>query len=148
MLNNIIYFSWLTLLIFCCSLGFSDGFHHTVRHVDFSKYICHHQSRSLNRAVKENAEGPFIQDRSNDSLIREREELQNELHWVEAIELRNQAQIMSFVDEKAQWESMTDQERNMLLRRPYLEARLDEIDILLGRVPHNAPDTQNTESNI
>jgi hypothetical protein len=54
-------------------------------------------------------------------------QLQNELHLIEAIEQRNVAQLGSFVDEKHQWESMSQEERDLLLRKDFVVKRLEEL---------------------
>eukprot|EP00607_Mallomonas_marina_P003953 CAMPEP_0182435502 /NCGR_PEP_ID=MMETSP1167-20130531/76041_1 /TAXON_ID=2988 /ORGANISM="Mallomonas Sp, Strain CCMP3275" /LENGTH=83 /DNA_ID=CAMNT_0024626609 /DNA_START=279 /DNA_END=530 /DNA_ORIENTATION=+ len=73
--------------------------------------------------------------RSHDSrtaqILKERDDLQNELYIIQAIALRNKAQIDSFVDEKAQWEAQSQQDRDFLLRRPFVESRIDFLEELL-----------------
>jgi hypothetical protein len=66
-----------------------------------------------------------------EQLMLERSQLQGELHLIEALELRNEAQLMSFVDADAQWKSLSSEEQTLLLRRPVVEKRLDEIDNML-----------------
>jgi len=54
-------------------------------------------------------------------------QLQNELHLIEAIEQRNVAQLGSFIDEKHQWDSMSQDERDLLLRKDFIVKRLEEL---------------------
>ena len=61
------------------------------------------------------------------SLLEEETLLHYELHFVEAIEQRNEAQLGSFIDEKHQWESQSQEDREALLRRDYLVSRLETI---------------------
>eukprot|EP01041_Mallomonas_annulata_P008931 gene8931-18471_t len=61
-------------------------------------------------------------------LLDERNILQNELYIIQAITLRNEAQLGSFVDEEAQWKAQSEVDRQMLLRRPYVESRIDLLD--------------------
>ena len=66
-------------------------------------------------------------------LSAEEIELQTELHYIEAVEQRNEAQIMSFIDEKHQWESQSEEDRRMLLKKPYIVLRLEEVRSLLAK---------------
>jgi len=66
-------------------------------------------------------------------LLAEEIELQAELHYIEAVEQRNDAQIMSFIDAKHQWESQSEEDRRMLLKKPYIVLRLEEVRSLLTK---------------
>ena len=55
------------------------------------------------------------------------ESLQLRLAYIEALESRNAAQIESFVDESDQWDSMEDEEREMLRSRGEIERRLEDL---------------------
>ena len=45
------------------------------------------------------------------------EQLQNDFALIEAIEERNRAQQYSFIDEQDQWESMEENDRQLLLKK-------------------------------
>eukprot|EP00614_Pseudopedinella_elastica_P024160 CAMPEP_0172623736 /NCGR_PEP_ID=MMETSP1068-20121228/131135_1 /TAXON_ID=35684 /ORGANISM="Pseudopedinella elastica, Strain CCMP716" /LENGTH=252 /DNA_ID=CAMNT_0013432407 /DNA_START=86 /DNA_END=841 /DNA_ORIENTATION=+ len=55
------------------------------------------------------------------------EELFGEMALIEAIEERNKAQIDSFVDAKAQWDSMDDADRYLLGRKTGVDASINNI---------------------
>ena len=57
----------------------------------------------------------------------EEEALQNELHFIEAIEQRNEAQLLSFIDAQHQWESQSQEDRDLLAKKSAIVARLEEI---------------------
>ena len=65
------------------------------------------------------------------SLEKEQAELEYELQMVEAIRQRNEAQLQSFVDEKAQWEFQSQEDRDLLLKYPIIIERLDAIKKIL-----------------
>ena len=55
------------------------------------------------------------------------ERLQNQLTLIEAIEERNRAQLGSFVDEKDQWESLDEEEREFLNSKDSIVARMESL---------------------
>mmetsp|Transcript_17969 Transcript_17969/g.34085 ORF Transcript_17969/g.34085 Transcript_17969/m.34085 type:complete len:155 (-) Transcript_17969:204-668(-) len=67
-----------------------------------------------------------------EALEQEKQELQDKLHYIEALVQRNEAQIYSFVDEQHQWESQSEEDRQDILSRPWVEARIEEIDEILA----------------
>lgn len=73
----------------------------------------------------------FESSQNMTSLLHEKDELQNELYLTQAIELRNKAQLESFVDAEAQWNSQTEAEKYFLQRKEFVEERLTEIDYIL-----------------
>jgi len=64
------------------------------------------------------------QEKQNNELLAS---LQNTLVYIEALELRNKAQLESFVDEEDQWESLEDFERELLSSKEEVMKRLDEL---------------------
>lgn len=76
-------------------------------------------------------------NKSNDlninELKKELNELQNELYYIQALELRNEAQFQSFVSKEAQWLAQDEYDRIMLNKKSFIELRIDEIYILLNR---------------
>ncbi len=56
-----------------------------------------------------------------------KEELENDLLLIEAIEERNRSQIYSFMDEKDQWEAMEEDERQLLLRKDDILEQLAQL---------------------
>ena len=64
-------------------------------------------------------------------LKKEEEDLQNELHYIQALVQRNKAQLGSFVDEKHQWESQSEEDRYFLTRKPMVTKRLKEVRLKL-----------------
>lgn len=67
-------------------------------------------------------------------LAIEEANLQNEMHVIEALELRNEAQIESFVDAYSQWKAQSREDQIMLKRKLYVERRLDIIRALTSKV--------------
>ena len=66
------------------------------------------------------------------NLLKEKQELEDELQLIWAIEQRNEAQLGSFVDEEAQWLSMTDEERQLLTRKPFVEECIEALNECLA----------------
>jgi chromosome segregation ATPase len=65
------------------------------------------------------------------------ERLQQQLTYIEALEERNKAQIDSFIDEQDQWDSMEEDERQLLQSKTGIEERLEQltselINLLMG----------------
>lgn len=71
-------------------------------------------------------------ENSKENLMKERSELENELQYCLALEQRNAAQLGSFVDEKAQWDANTDEEKRVLGRKSTLEQCIKALDELLA----------------
>lgn len=59
------------------------------------------------------------------------EQLHNDLALIEAIEERNRAQIYSFIDEQDQWESMEEDDRQLLLKKDMIleQIKQHELDV-------------------
>ena len=55
------------------------------------------------------------------------ERLQQQLTYIEALEERNKAQLDSFVDEQDQWDSMEEEERQLLQSKSNIEKRLEQM---------------------
>ena len=64
-------------------------------------------------------------------LKKEEEDLQNELHYIQALVQRNKAQLGSFIDEKHQWEKQSEEDRYFLTRKPFVTKRLAEVRLKL-----------------
>eukprot|EP00563_Minutocellus_polymorphus_P019699 CAMPEP_0197718740 /NCGR_PEP_ID=MMETSP1434-20131217/2774_1 /TAXON_ID=265543 /ORGANISM="Minutocellus polymorphus, Strain CCMP3303" /LENGTH=155 /DNA_ID=CAMNT_0043303421 /DNA_START=94 /DNA_END=558 /DNA_ORIENTATION=- len=61
------------------------------------------------------------------AITDEMEQLQQQLTYIEALEERNKAQLDSFVDEQDQWDSMEEEERQLLQNKADIEKRLEQI---------------------
>jgi hypothetical protein len=67
-----------------------------------------------------------------EQLKEEETNLQNLLWHIEALEIRNKAQRGSFIDAQHQWEKgNSEEDRQYLLMKPRVVARLDEVRRLL-----------------
>ena len=66
-------------------------------------------------------------DDFNDENDERKQELQNQLDWISAIEERNTAQIDSFIDEQDQWDSMEEWERELLTEKQNIQKQFDEL---------------------
>jgi hypothetical protein len=51
--------------------------------------------------------------------------LQEQLSLIEALEARNKAQLDSFVDEEDQWNSMEEEERNLLKSKDSIDEKME-----------------------
>ena len=58
--------------------------------------------------------------------------LQSQLSLIEALEERNKAQLDSFVDEQDQWDSLEEEEQELLLQKNAIVARIEELSKELG----------------
>jgi hypothetical protein len=56
------------------------------------------------------------------------EELRMRLVWIDAIEQRNEGQIDSFIDEEDQWNSMEEEERQLLGSKEFIIGRIEYIE--------------------
>eukprot|EP00466_Bigelowiella_natans_P006680 jgi/Bigna1/129806/aug1.10_g4514 len=65
-------------------------------------------------------------------LREEEEELQNYLQYIGALLTRNEAQRDSFVSEKDQWDAQSEEDRQDILSKPSIEARIEEIKKILS----------------
>jgi small-conductance mechanosensitive channel len=61
------------------------------------------------------------------AITDEMERLQQQLTYIEALEERNKAQLDSFVDEQDQWDSMEEEERQLLRSKAGVEKRLEQM---------------------
>ena len=61
------------------------------------------------------------------SLEKELERLQNKLALIEALEERNKAQLDSFVDEEDQWDSMEEEDQQLLQQKDELTQRMEDL---------------------
>jgi hypothetical protein len=57
------------------------------------------------------------------------EELRMRLVWIDAIEQRNEGQIDSFIDEEDQWNSMEEEERQLLRSKKSITVRIEDIEV-------------------
>ena len=74
----------------------------------------------------------FVAAEDREHLLVELKELQCHHQLAEALLTRNEAQLMSFIDEEHQWESMEEEERELLEKRFEVSGRIDEIEGFLG----------------
>lgn len=74
-----------------------------------------------------------VDEQLKQELRNEEENLQNTLWFIQALEKRNKSQLMSFIDEKHQWESQNHEDRDALLQKPRVVSRLKEIRALLNQ---------------
>lgn len=72
------------------------------------------------------------------ALQHELETLQNDLTYIEALEERNKSQLDSFVDEQDQWDSMEEEERQLLQKKDVIIKRIDDLTELLIQCWMNA----------
>lgn len=63
----------------------------------------------------------------NEEITQEIEFLQQQLSLIEAIEQRNESQLDSFVDFQDQWDSLEEEERQLLQSKVELEDRLEQL---------------------
>ena len=61
------------------------------------------------------------------AITQEIERLQQQLTYIEALEERNRAQIYSFIDEQHQWESMEEDERQLLQSKDDIKDRMEQM---------------------
>ena len=61
------------------------------------------------------------------ALEEELERLQNQLALIEALEERNKAQLDSFVDEQDQWDSMEEEDRQLLRQKDEMTQRMETL---------------------
>jgi len=64
---------------------------------------------------------------SKTGIEEELERLQNQLSLIEALEERNKAQIESFVDEEDQWQSLEEEERDLLNSKHSITQKMEEL---------------------
>ena len=57
-------------------------------------------------------------------------ELFYKLQLIEAIIQRNEAQLESFIDEQHQWSSLSEEEKSLILSKPEVELRIEELEDL------------------
>ena len=82
-------------------------------------------STSDNDATADNA-NESTSEPSN-AITEEMEQLQQQLTYIEVLEERNKAQLGSFVDAQDQWDSMEDEERQLLQSKADIERRLEQM---------------------
>lgn len=73
------------------------------------------------------AEGLIDDQRSIEHIEKELFELQNTWQYVQALLLRNHAQLGSFVDNQAQWDAMDEEDRHYISSLPKIETRIQEL---------------------
>ena len=71
----------------------------------------------------------FSQLESDDTPQTPLEQLRNDLALIEAIEERNRAQIYSFIDEQDQWESMDEDDRQLLLSKETILHQIKQYEL-------------------
>lgn len=72
-------------------------------------------------------EGKGGSSASKTGIEEELERLQNQLSLIEALEERNKAQIESFVDEEDQWQSLEEEERDLLNSKYSIMQKIEEL---------------------
>ena len=55
------------------------------------------------------------------------EDLQQKLHYIEALEERNKSQLQSFIDEEDQWNALEEDERELLLSKKDIEKKMEVL---------------------
>lgn len=76
--------------------------------------------------VNDSAGGECNEDPSS-AITQEIERLQQQLTYIEALEERNRAQIYSFIDEQHQWESMEEDERQLLQSKDDIKDKMEQM---------------------
>jgi len=85
------------------------------------------------RDVLGGAEGRGVDDEirataANDQVVEEEfDRLQGQMHYIEALEIRNEAQLGSFVDREDQWNSMEEDERELLESKDSILLRMEYL---------------------
>jgi|EP00970_Alexandrium_tamarense_P006828 hypothetical protein len=77
----------------------------------------------------------YLQNQSNSSegtepksaIEMEIEDLQQKLHYIEALEERNKSQLQSFIDEEDQWNALEEDERELLLSKKDIEKKMEVL---------------------
>ena len=77
----------------------------------------------------------YLQNESNSSegtepksaIEVEIEDLQQKLHYIEALEERNKSQLQSFIDEEDQWNALEEDERELLLSKKDIEKKMEVL---------------------
>jgi hypothetical protein len=116
-------------LSYCCTTSFawncnafsSNKSFYTNQSISQRRSVCRHALTNDNDAT------PANDDKSSDAITNEIERLQQQLRYIEALEERNKAQIDSFIDEQDQWDSMEEDERQLLLSKGDIEKKLEQI---------------------
>ncbi len=85
----------------------------------------HSSSTSDNDATADNTNESASEPRN--AITEEMEQLQQQLTYIEALEERNKAQLDSFVDAQDQWDSMEEEERQLLQSKTDIERRLEQM---------------------
>jgi hypothetical protein len=73
--------------------------------------------------------------------------LQNQLQYIAALQERNKSQLESFIDEQDQWDSMENEEQQLLLSKPVavkelsILTLLQKLHSLIERAPQNGIET-------
>lgn len=85
--------------------------------------LCSSSASNSNNDIDESSSP----DEPCNGLTEEMERLQQKLTYIEALEERNKAQLDSFVDEQDQWDSMEEEERQLLQSKGDIEKRLEQM---------------------
>lgn len=89
-------------------------------------YCCDRPGRSLIRLNVDSANKEAEEnDGDGGGIEQELERLQDQLQYIEAIEARNKAQLDSFVDEEDQWNSMDEEERELLKSKDAIQQKME-----------------------
>ena len=117
--------TWFVLSIFATHDGsFSNAF--LVRDTETKFYKSSRQClpfASTSTLVRLN--GDNNNDNDGGGIQEELERLQDQLQYIEAIESRNEAQLDSFVDEEDQWNSMEEEERELLKSKEAIQQKME-----------------------
>ena len=101
--------------------------------VKFSRFLYPSTRSTINRNFiihgsnhDDSTDGACKDDPPN-TISQEIEMLQQQLTYIEALEERNRAQIDSFIDEQHQWESMEEDERQLLRSKDDIKDRMEQM---------------------
>ena len=104
--------------------------------VKFSRFLSPSTRSTINRNFiihgsnhddSSSSTGGACKDDPPNTISQEIEMLQQQLTYIEALEERNRAQIDSFIDEQHQWESMDEDERQLLQSKDGIKDRMEQM---------------------
>jgi hypothetical protein len=70
---------------------------------------------------------PDSQDDTGSPIEQEIERLQGQLALIEALKTRNEAQLGSFIDQQDQWDSLEEEERQLLQSKDVILQRMEVL---------------------
>ena len=93
----------------------------------YQRYISTSRSILKTTSTLRDSNTPSGDEDESNPIKQEIERLQQQLTYIGALEERNKAQLDSFVDEKDQWDSMEEDERQLLLSKTEIEMTLEQM---------------------